>query len=240
MNNFTKNELNRYRRQMILPSFGENGQDKIKNASVLVIGAGGLGCPVLQYLCSAGVGTLGIADFDTVELHNLNRQFLYNELHLGKPKAQVASEVLKLHNPDVNFMVFNEIFSKKNCNELIRGFDIIADCTDNFPARYLINDACLEEGKTLVYGSIMNFEGQFTVFNYNNNGYNLRDIFPEPPLPEETPGCNENGVIGVVPGIIGLYMANACIQIILGIFNQPECLLVFDLLKYNVTKFDAK
>jgi molybdopterin/thiamine biosynthesis adenylyltransferase len=232
---FTEEELNRYHRQLMLPGFGPEGQQKLKEARVLMIGAGGLGCPVLQYLCAAGIGTIGIVDFDTVELHNLHRQVLYSTADIGKPKAETAAEVLKTHNPHVTFEVFNDVLGKKNCNQIISGFDIVVDGSDNFPTRYLVNDTCAGLNKPLVYGSIYNYEAQLAVFNYKG-GCNLRDIYPEPPNPMDTPGCNENGVLGVVPGILGVYMANTCIQVILGSYNNNNSMFLLDNNAFKITK----
>lgn len=234
MTTLSEDELNRYHRQIMLPGFGLEAQKRIKHAKVLVIGAGGLGCPVMQYLCAAGIGTMGIVDFDKVELHNLHRQVLYTAGDIGKPKAETAANVLKIHNPHVVFEVYNEVLGKKNCDEIISRFDVIVDGTDNFPTRYLINDTCTELGKPLIYGSIFNFDGQLAVFNYKG-GCNLRDIYPEPPNPEDTPGCDTNGVLGVVPGILGVYMANACIQVILEIY-QNKGLLLFDFENFGLIK----
>ena len=182
---------------------------------------------MLQYLCAAGIGTIGIVDFDKIELHNLPRQVLYATADIGKPKAEVAAEILKSHNPNVKFSVFNEVLSRKNSIETFSPFDVIIDCSDNFPTRYLINDTCVELNKPLVYGSIYNFEAQLAVFNYKG-GKNLRDFFPEPPNPEDVPGCNENGVLGVVPGILGIYMANVCLQIVHDTYDNNS-LFLFDL-----------
>ncbi|OFX38113.1 MAG: thiamine biosynthesis protein ThiF [Bacteroidetes bacterium GWA2_32_17] len=234
MNDFTKEELLRYRHQLILTEVGKKGQEKLKNAKVLVVGAGGLGCPALQYLCSAGVGTIGIIDFDTVELHNLNRQILYSTDDIGKPKVEIAAGKLKSQNPNVSFIVFNEILNKKNGKEIISRFDIIVDGSDNFPTRFLVNDICAELNKPLVFGSIYKFEAQLAVFNYKNNK-NLRDVYGEPPDSEDAPGCNESGVLGVVPGILGVYMANATIQLILDIYKS-DSFIVFDLLKFDILK----
>lgn len=234
MTTFTKEELNRYHRQLMLPGFGIEGQQKLKNAKVLVVGAGGLGCPVLQYLCGAGVGTIGIIDFDKIELHNLHRQVLYSTTDVGKPKAETAATILKAQNPHVHFQVYNDMLNKKNSAQLISQFDLVMDGSDNFPTRYLVNDTCVELGKPLVYGSIYNYEAQLAVFNYDG-GKNLRDIFPEPPNPEDVPGCNENGVLGVVPGILGVYMADACIQVILGKYGQ-KCLMLFDFEQFGLVK----
>ena len=234
MNDFTKEELLRYRHQLILTEVGNKGQEKLKNAKVLVVGAGGLGCPALQYLCSAGVGTIGIIDFDTVELHNLNRQILYSTDDIGKPKVEIAAGKLKSQNPNVSFIVFNEILNKKNGKEIISRFDIIVDGSDNFPTRFLVNDICAELNKPLVFGSIYKFEAQLAVFNYKNNK-NLRDVYGEPPDSEDAPGCNESGVLGVVPGILGVFMANATIQLILDIYKS-DSFIVFDLLKFDILK----
>ncbi|MEK7719525.1 MAG: HesA/MoeB/ThiF family protein [Bacteroidota bacterium] len=234
MAELTKEELNRYHRQLMLSGFGLEGQIKLKNAKVLVVGAGGLGCPVLQYLCGAGVGTIGIIDFDKIELHNLHRQVLYSTSDIGKPKAETAAAILKAQNPNVEFQVYNDILNKKNSAQLISRFDLVVDGSDNFPTRYLVNDTCVELNKPLVYGSIFNFEAQLAVFNYNG-GKNLRDIYPEPPNPEDVPGCNENGVLGVVPGILGVYMASVCIQVILGTYNN-KCILLFDFDQFGLVK----
>jgi adenylyltransferase/sulfurtransferase len=233
---FTEEELHRYHRQLILPGFGTGSQEKLKKARVLMVGAGGLGCPVLQYLCAAGVGTIGIVDFDKIELHNLHRQILYSTADLGKPKAETAANILKDQNPNVSFHIFNDVLSKKNSPEIISQFDIVVDGSDNFPTRYLVNDTCVDLKKPLVYGSIFNFEAQLSVFNYKG-GKNLRDIYPEPPNPEDVPGCNENGVLGVVPGIMGGYMANACIQVILGTYNN-NYLLLFNLNQFSLIKLE--
>ncbi len=234
MTTFTREELNRYHRQLMLPGFGMEGQQKLKNASVLMVGAGGLGCPVLQYLCGAGVGTIGIIDFDKIELHNLHRQVLYSTADVGKPKAETAAAILKAQNPHVHVQVFNDMLNKKNAAQLISMFDVIVDGSDNFPTRYLVNDTCVELGNPLVYGSIYNYEAQLAVFNYNG-GKNLRDIYPEPPNPEDVPGCNENGILGVVPGILGVYMAQACLQVILDKYSEKN-LLIFDLEQFGLVK----
>ncbi len=231
---FTNEELNRYHRQLMLPGFGNEGQEKLKKAKVLVVGAGGLGCPVLQYLCATGVGTIGIIDFDKIELHNLHRQVLYSTSDVGKPKAETAATILKAQNPNTEFQVYDNILNKKNSSQVISKFDVVIDGSDNFPTRYLVNDTCVELMKPLVYGSIFNFEAQLAVFNYEG-GKNLRDIYPEPPDPEDVPGCNESGVLGVVPGILGVYMANACIQVILGTYTN-KCIMLFDFSQFGLVK----
>lgn len=241
MSVFVKEELIRYSRQLMLPEIGMKGQEKLKTAKVLVVGAGGLGCPVLQYLCAAGVGTIGIMDFDKIELHNLHRQILYGTDDVGKQKAHTAAEKLKAQNPHVSFVVFNEMLREENAGQIISQFDIIVDGSDNFQTRYLVNDTCVELDKTLVYGTILKFEAQLAVFNYKG-GKNLRDIYPEPPNPEDVPGCDENGVLGIVPGILGLYMANAALQLILDkpdSFQIPiNALLLFDFAGFNAVRLE--
>lgn len=214
MANFSGEEVSRYSRQYMLDEIGVEGQIKIKQAKVLVVGAGGLGCPVLQYLGAAGVGTIGIIDFDKVEIHNLHRQILFTVDDIGKPKAPTAAQKINSANPNVNCLVFNELLQESNAENIISQFDIVVDGSDNFLTRYLVNDVCVQLKKPLVYGSILKFEGQLAVFNYKG-GKNLRDIYPEHPNPEDVPSCSENGVMGFVPGIIGVYMACAVIQIIL-------------------------
>ena len=232
MSVFSKDEFARYSRQFMLPEIGMQGQEKLKNAKVLVVGAGGLGCPVLQYLSAAGIGTIGIIDYDKVELHNLHRQILYSTHDVGKQKAETAVEKLKSQNPTISYIVFNERLDETNIEKIIPKFDIIVDGSDNFTTRYLVNDNCVKFNKPLVYGSILKFEAQLAVFNYND-GKNLRDIYPEPPNPEDVPSCDENGVLGVVPGIIGVYMANATIQIILDQYEK-NALMLFDLRRFTI------
>lgn len=231
-------ELMRYNRQMMLPGFGEESQVRLKGAKVLVVGAGGLGCPALQYLAAAGVGTIGIVDFDKVEVHNLHRQILYGTDDLGKPKAETVAEKLKANNPNVSCRVFNKIFNKKSAASIVSPFDIVVDGSDNFPTRYLVNDTCVKLNKPLVYGSLFNNEGQLAVFNYKG-GKNLRDVFPEPPDPEDAPGCDQNGVLGMFSGILGTCMANACIRIVLGKY-EDKGLLLFDFEDFGITRLDIQ
>ncbi len=219
MANFSIEEINRYSRQFMLEEIGIEGQIKIKQAKILVVGAGGLGCPVLQYLGAAGVGTIGIIDFDKVEIHNLHRQILFNADDIGKPKAPTAAQKINTANPNIYCPVFNELLQESNAENIISQFDIVVDGSDNFLTRYLINDVCVQLNKPLVYGSILKFEGQLSVFNYKG-GKNLRDIYPDHPNPEDVPSCSENGVMGFVPGIIGVYMAGAVIQIILDKYDN--------------------
>jgi molybdopterin-synthase adenylyltransferase len=237
MHKFSKEELVRYSRQLILAEVGITGQEKIKNAKVLVIGAGGLGCPVLQYLCAAGVGTIGILDFDVIELHNLHRQILYSSDDLEKSKAKIAAEKLRTQNPDVNFTVFDLMIAIDNANDIISQFDIVIDGSDNFETRYVVNDTCVEHKKPLVYGSILRSEGQVAVFNFNASK-NLRDLYPEAPNPEDVPSCSEVGVMGVVPGMIGTMMAAFTLDIILGNFKSENTLHLVDLNKYSIVKLE--
>jgi molybdopterin-synthase adenylyltransferase len=237
MHKFSKEELVRYSRQLMLAEVGISGQEKIKNSKVLVIGAGGLGCPVLQYLCAAGVGTIGILDFDVIEPHNLHRQILYSTDDLGKSKAKVAAEKLRVQNPNVNCVVFDLMINIDNAKEVISLFDIIIDGSDNFETRYIVNDSCVELKKSLVYGTILRSQGQVAVFNFNS-GKNLRDLYPEAPNPEDVPNCSEVGVIGVVPGMIGTMMAAFTLDIILEIFKSENTLHLVDLNKYSIVKLE--
>lgn len=211
-----REELKRYNRQIILPELGIEGQQKLKEARILMIGAGGLGCPVLQYLVAAGVGTIGIVDDDEVDVSNLHRQILYSTADIGKPKAAIAKQKLGGLNPFVNLTAYPERLTEANAARLIGFYDVIIDGSDNFPTRYLVNDTCAALNKPLVFGSIFKFEGQISVFHYQN-GPDYRDVFPGPPPKDEVPNCSEIGVIGVLPGMIGTYMANEAIKIICGI-----------------------
>lgn len=230
---FNKDELVRYSRQMLLPEVGFVGQEKLKDAKVLVVGAGGLGCPLLQYLSAGGVGTIGIIDFDTIEIHNLHRQILYTTDDVGKQKAFTAADKINLSNPNINCIVFNEKLQQSNAEQIISQFDIVADGSDNFATRYLVNDFCVKLNKPLVYGTILKFQGQLAVFNYKGSK-NLRDIYPEPPNPEDVPNCDENGVLGIVPGIIGSMMCDHVIKIILGRKININKLLLFDMENYEM------
>lgn len=218
---FSKEELIRYSRHILLPEFGKEGQLKLKNASVLVIGAGGLGSPVLLYLTAAGVGNIGIADFDEVDLSNLQRQILFSEDDIGVSKANAALLKLKALNPHISFNIHEEKITSKNALEVIKDYDIIADGSDNFPTRYLINDSCVILDKPYVYASIYRHEGQVSVFNFvdieGERGPNYRDLFPVPPPLNMVSSCAEGGVIGVLAGIIGSMQASEVIKIITGI-----------------------
>ena len=222
----------RYQRQLILKGFGAEAQQKLLAASVLVIGAGGLGCPVLQYLVAAGVGSIGIVDHDVVALSNLHRQVLYNVQMVGKSKADCAVDVLKQLNPQVKFTVYNERLTNRNAATILSAFDIVVDGSDNFATRYLVNDACVLLNKPLVYGAISQYEGQVAVFNVENNNEhsaNYRDLFPHPPKEGEVLNCAEAGVLGVLPGIIGSMMANETIKLI----TDTGLLLVNKMFTYN-------
>jgi adenylyltransferase/sulfurtransferase len=222
----------RYQRQLILKGFGAEAQQKLLSASVLVVGAGGLGCPVLQYLVAAGVGSIGIVDDDVVALSNLHRQVLYNVQMIGRPKVECAVEVLQQLNPQVKLTVYNERLTNKNATTILSAFDVVVDGSDNFATRYLVNDACVLLNKPLVWGAISQFEGQVAVFNVLQNqqrSANYRDLFPQPPKEGEVLNCAEAGVIGVLPGIIGSMMANETIKLITGTGK----LLVNRLLTYN-------
>ena len=224
----SKEEIHRYSRHIILPEIGMEGQEKLGRAKVLVVGAGGLGCPVLQYLTAAGVGTIGIIDYDVVDETNLQRQILFMQEDIGKPKAVVAREWLSRANSICKLQFANCKLTKENALEIISQYDLVIDCSDNFPTRYLANDACVILGKPLVFGSIFKFEGQVSVFNYKG-GPTYRCLFPEPPVDSST--CAEIGVLGVVPGIIGTIMANESLKIILGIGEVlTGKLFVFDAL----------
>jgi sulfur-carrier protein adenylyltransferase/sulfurtransferase len=238
----TNDEITRYSRQIRLAEIGKEGQQKIKGTSVLVIGAGALGCPVLQYLTVAGVGVLGIVDNDWVDETNLNRQVLYSLKDIGKPKPLAARERLKLLNPEVTFNVHFIRLDKESALKIISNYDIIVDCTDNFASRYLINDACVILNKPLVYGAIHKFSGQLMVLNYKN-GPNLRCIFPEAPHPLEVPSCEEFGVIGSIPGMIGSLQATEVFKIILGLDGVLSGkLFMIDTLNFNswVSSFEKK
>ncbi len=210
------NELARYARHLSLPEIGISGQKKLKASSVLCVGSGGLGSPVLLYLAAAGVGHLGIVDFDIVEESNLQRQIIHKNSWIGKPKVLSAKERIQEINPYCKVNTYKTLLTSENALDIIRPFDLVCDCTDNFPSRYLINDACLILDKPNVYGSIARFEGQVTVFNLNSNSPNYRDLLPEPPPIDLIPSCDEGGVIGVLPGIIGLIQSTEIIKIITG------------------------
>ncbi len=212
---FTPEQITRYARHFTLPEVGEKGQAKLLDAKVLCIGAGGLGSPVAFYLAAAGVGTIGIIDHDVVDMSNLQRQILHTNDRLGMPKVESAQKTLNALNPDVKIVPFNERLSSENVMRVIRDFDVIVNGCDNFPTRYLINDACVMAKKPLVDGSIFQFEGQATIF-YPGRGPCYRCLFPEPPPPGVAPSCAEAGVLGVLPGLVGCVQALEAMKLILG------------------------
>lgn len=225
----------RYNRQVILPEIGDEGQEKLKKAKVLVIGAGGLGCPILQYIATAGVGTIGIVDFDKIEIHNLHRQILYTEGQIGLPKALTAKATVEKLNPLITVQAFEEKLTVENASRIITDFDIVVDGSDNFSTRYLVNDTCVTLGKSLVYGSILGFEGQLAVFNHQGSK-NLRDLFPEPPNPKDVPNCSVNGVLGTLPGMIGTMMAHETLKLIIGLPSLKNELVLYKTLDWSFVK----
>jgi molybdopterin/thiamine biosynthesis adenylyltransferase/rhodanese-related sulfurtransferase len=244
-NSFSPQELARYNRHIIIPEFGIAAQQKLKDARVLVIGSGGLGSPVLLYLAAAGVGTLGIVDFDIVDDSNLQRQVLFGVDEIGKPKVEAAKRRLEALNPYINIEIYNQQITSANALDIIRNYDVVADGTDNFPTRYLVNDACVLLDKPNVYASIFQFEGQVSVFNYvdasGNRGPNYRDLYPTPPPPGLVPSCAEGGVLGVLPGIIGSLQASEVIKVITGIGETLSGrFFTFDALGFETRTFVIK
>ncbi|HEX4851714.1 MAG TPA: molybdopterin-synthase adenylyltransferase MoeB [Puia sp.] len=243
--NFSREELARYNRHIIIPEFGLEAQKKLKAAKVLVIGSGGLGSPVLLYLAAAGVGTIGIVDFDVVDDSNLQRQVLFGINEIGKPKVEAARRRLESLNPHVQFNIYNTHLNSGNALEILKDYDVIADGTDNFPTRYLVNDASLLLNKPNVYASIFQFEGQVSVFNFTNKkgetGPNYRDLYPVPPPPGLVPSCAEGGVLGVLPGIIGSLQALEVIKVITGV-GEPLSgrFYIFDALTFESRTFNIK
>ena len=230
----------RYSRHISLPEIGINGQKNLKASSVLCVGSGGLGSPLLIYLAAAGIGRIGIVDFDIVESSNLQRQIIHKSSSIGLPKIESARSTIIEINPFCKVDIYKKILNKKNAIDIIKSFDIVCDCTDNFPSRYLINDACTILKKPNIYGSIAGFEGHATVFNLNLNSPNLRDLVPEPPPNELLPTCSE-GVIGVLPGIIGLIQATEVIKIITQIGNPLNGrLLIFNALTMKFKEINIK
>lgn len=211
----THAEIARYSRHLLLPEVGLEGQKRLKAARVLLIGTGGVGAPVALYLAAAGVGKLGIVDFDFVDVSNLQRQIIHNTKDINRPKVASAKDKIKAINPEIQVVTYNTTLSSKNALEIIGEYDLVVDGTDNYPTRYLINDACVLLGKPLVYGSIFQFEGQASVF-YAGEGPCYRCLYPEPPPPGLVPSCAEGGVVGVLPGIIGTIQAAEAIKLIVG------------------------
>jgi adenylyltransferase/sulfurtransferase len=225
-------EIARLSRHLILPEVGLEGQKRLKAASVLCVGTGGLGSPLLLYLAAAGVGRLGIVDFDVVDSSNLQRQIIHGTSWVGKPKIESARARILEINPHCQVDLYPTALSSENALDILRPYEVICDGTDNFPTRYLVNDACVLLGKPNVYGSIFRFEGQATVFNQDPASPNYRDLFPEPPPPGMVPSCAEGGVVGVLPGLIGVIQATETIKLITGIGTTLSGrLLLFDALR---------
>jgi adenylyltransferase/sulfurtransferase len=212
----TPDQFDRYRRHLSLPEFGVEGQRKLLDARVLLIGAGGLGCPLAQYLAAAGVGTLGLIDFDRVDVSNLQRQVLYATSDIGRPKVEVAAERIQALNPDVRVVTHAVQLTSENALSLLADWDVIVDGSDNFPTRYLVNDACVLLGKPNVHGSIFRFDGQASVFD-SGSGPCYRCLYPEPPPPGAVPSCAEGGVLGVLPGLVALIQATETLKLLTGI-----------------------
>lgn len=230
-------ELKRYDRQIILEELGISGQQKLKSSSILVIGAGGLGCPLLFYLVAAGIGKIGITDHDEVDESNLQRQILFNTNDIGKNKAEAAAEKLQLLNPYVNLSAHPYKINPENASSLIAAYDLVIDGSDNFRTRYLVSDTAKALNKPLISGSIFKFEGQVSVFNYKG-GPDYRSLYPEPPMPDEVPNCGESGIIGPLAGITGSIMANEAIKVI-SEFGTPLSgkLLIFNALNNDTQIF---
>ena len=226
--NLSHDEIHRYSRHLLIPEVGLEGQQKLKAASVLVVGTGGLGSPVALYLAAAGIGRIGLVDYDVVDFSNLQRQVIHGESKLGVLKVESARERMLDINPDIHVDVYNEIFTSENAMRIAEPYDLIIDGTDNFPTRYLVNDLCVLTGKPNVYGSIFRFDGQASVF-YAEEGPCYRCLFPEPPPPGLVPSCAEGGVLGILPGTIGTIQATEAIKQILGIGDS----LIGKLLLYN-------
>ena len=244
-NPFSKAELARYNRHIIIPGFGIEAQTKLKNAKVLVVGSGGLGSPLLLYLAAAGVGTIGIVDFDVVDDSNLQRQVLYGVTEVGRPKVEAAKARLEALNPHIQITLYNTQLTSHNALDIIKDYDVVADGTDNFPTRYLVNDACVFLGKTNVYASIFQFEGQVAVFNQptanGERGPNYRDLYPVPPPPGLVPNCAEGGVLGVLPGIIGSMQASEVIKVITGVGETLNGrFFTYDALRFETRTFNIK
>lgn len=235
----TANELERYRRHLVIPEVGKTGQLKLKAASVLILGAGGLGSPISMYLAAAGVGRLGIVDFDELSYSNLQRQVLYSTNDVGHLKTELAKQRLNEINPNIEITLYNERLTKDNAFDILKDYDIIADGTDNFATRYLVNDACVMLGKPFVYGSILRFDGQVSFFD-PKTGPCYRCLYPEPPLAGDSPNCADGGVLGVLPGIVGSMQANEVIKFIIGkgeLLNGRLLLIDALYMKFREVKF---
>src|SRR5580704_13397126 len=236
----TTDDLSRYSRHLILPEVGMEGQQKLKAARVLCVGTGGLGSPLALYLAAAGIGTLGLVDFDVVDASNLQRQIIHSTRDIGRKKLDSAAEKLIALNPALNVVKHDTMLSSANALEILRDYDIVADGTDNFPTRYLVNDACVLLGKPNAYGSIFRFEGQASVFA-TRDGPCYRCLYPEPPPPGLVPSCAEGGVLGVLPGMIGMIQATEAIKLILGV-GEPLIgrFLIYDALRMRFRELKLK
>lgn len=232
------NKKQRYIRQTSLPNFSDGEQAELQQASVLIVGCGGLGIPVAQYLNAMGIGTLGLVEQDVIDIHNLQRQVLYSESEVGQPKIEVALRKLKAQNSETNFKLFDSFLTKTNALEIIQNFDVVVDATDNFATRYLINDACVILNKPFVYGALHGFEGQVSVFNHKK-GPTYRCLFPTQPNQDEIPNCNENGVLGVIPGIIGTLQALEVVKVLTEVGEVLSGkLLLYDGLSQSMQKIN--
>jgi adenylyltransferase/sulfurtransferase len=237
---FTDEQIERYSRHIILPEVGGEGQSRLLESKVLLVGAGGLGSPAAFYLAAAGIGNMGIIDFDTVDLSNLQRQIIHNTERIGMLKTESAKKTITALNPDVNVTAFNEKLCSENILRLFEGYDYILDGTDNFATRYLINDACVMMGKTNIHGSIFRFEGQVTIFK-SDEGPCYRCLYPEPPPPGMVPNCQEGGVLGVLAGVIGNLQVVETLKLILGKGETLiGSLLIYDALKTEFRKLKLK
>jgi len=240
MTDFTDEQIERYSRHIILPEVGGVGQRKMLDARVLMVGAGGLGSPAAYYLAAAGIGHLGIVDFDTVDLSNLQRQIIHSTERIGMLKTESAKKTIAALNPDVNVTTYNERINSQNIKELFEGYDYIVDGSDNFATRFLINDACVLMNKVNIHGSIFRFEGQATIFD-PKNGPCYRCLYPEPPPPGLVPNCQEGGVLGVLAGIIGNIQAVETLKLVLGIGESLSGkLLIYDALNTEFRKLKLK
>ncbi|MBI5892232.1 MAG: molybdopterin-synthase adenylyltransferase MoeB [Deltaproteobacteria bacterium] len=241
MMNFTEEQIERYSRHIILPEVGGKGQAKLLDAKVFVLGAGGLGSPALYYLAAAGIGTIGIADADCVDLSNLQRQIIHSTEKIGMPKVESAKKSIEGLNPDVKVIVYNERLGIDNIRKIIRDYDVILDGSDNFPTRYLMNDACFFEKKTLVSGSMFRFDGQVTIFKPHEGKPCYRCLYPEPPPKGLVPSCQEAGVLGALAGVIGVIQAVEAIKQILKIGDElAGHLLIFDALAMTFRKVKVR
>ena len=236
MLHFSEEQVQRYSRHIILPEVGVEGQEKLLSSRVLIAGMGGLGSPVALYLAAAGIGTFGLVDFDVVELSNLQRQVIHTTEDLGKPKVKSAEETIKAINPDATVHQYRQRIASETIADIITDYDLVLDGTDNFPTRFLLNDACLLTGKILVYGAVLRFDGQVSVFA-PNQGPCYRCFIPEMPPPGAVPSCQQGGILGVLPGVIGILQATEAIKLLIGV-GEPLIgrLLLFDALSMEINE----